>query len=63
MENTQTRIDRSCVMNLYNSSISDLSPHSIGQWLKVTTEDKYVVVPKSDIMKLRGQIEGLKVWL
>ena len=63
MSRENTRIDRSCVMNLYNSAISDLSPHSIGQWLKVTTEDKYVVVPKSDIMKLGGQIEDLKMWL
>ncbi len=48
MENN-LKIDRCEVMKLYESCISSLSVHSIGQWLKVATNDTFVVVPKEYI--------------
>lgn len=51
MEN-EVRIDRSEVMKLYESCISNLSVHSIGQWLKATTDGQYIVVPQKDILHL-----------
>lgn len=51
MEN-EVRIDRSEVIKLYESCISNLSVHSIGQWLKATTDGQYIVVPQKDILHL-----------
>jgi len=48
----EIRIDRCEVMKLYESCISNLSVHSIGQWLKVTTDGQYIVVPQKDIVYL-----------
>ena len=43
--------------------LNDISPHSLGQWLKSKTDDKYVVVPKSVILEIDGQLDNLKIWL
>ena len=51
MENN-FKIDRCEVMKLHESCISSLSVHSIGQWLKVTTDGQYIVVPQKDIVHL-----------
>jgi hypothetical protein len=51
MEN-EIRIDRCEVIKLYESCISNLSVHSIGQWLKAITDSQYVVVPMKDIVHL-----------
>ena len=40
------KIDRTEVMKLYESCISSLSVHSIGQWLKSKTDGKFVIIPK-----------------
>jgi len=61
MSKDQTRIDRSCVMNLYNSIVTDLSPHSVGQWLKVTTDNEYVVVPKDIMSQLASGVSEMVV--
>lgn len=45
MEN-EVRIDRSEVIKLYESCISNLSVHSIGQWLKATTDEQFVILPR-----------------
>ena len=50
-------------MNLYNSMVTDLLPSSVSQWIKVTTNDEYVVVLKSDILKLGSKVENLETWL
>ena len=39
------RIDRSEILKLYESTVSELSPHSIGQWLKSKTDGEYIVIP------------------
>jgi hypothetical protein len=51
MENN-LKIDRCEVMKLYESCIGNLSVHSIGQWLKTTTDGQYIVVPQKDIVHL-----------
>jgi len=45
MENN-LKIDRCEVMKLYESCISNLSVHSIGQWLKATTDGQFVILPR-----------------
>jgi len=49
MENKDIRIARSEILKLYESCLKDLSPHSIGQWLKAKTNNEYVVVPKESV--------------
>ena len=39
------KIPRTEILKLYESSLNEISPHSIGQWLKSKTDEKYVVVP------------------
>ena len=46
------KIPRSEILKLYESSLNEVSVHSIGQWLKSKTEDKYIVVPQKDIVHL-----------
>ena len=46
------KIPRSEILKLYESSLNEVSAHSIGQWLKSKTEDKYIVVPQKDIVLL-----------
>jgi hypothetical protein len=46
------KIPRSEILKLYESSLNEVSAHSIGQWLKSKTEDKYIVVPQKDIVHL-----------
>ena len=50
----EIRIDRCEVMKLYESSLNEVSAHSIGQWLKSKTEDKYIVVPIENIKNVLG---------
>lgn len=45
MENN-LKIDRCEVMKLYESCISGVSVHSIGQWLKTTTDGQFIIIPK-----------------
>ena len=61
MENIN--ISRSEILKLSSSMLNDISPHSLGQWLKSKTDDKYVVVPKSVILEIDGQLDNLKIWL
>lgn len=42
----EVRIDRCEVIKLYESCISNLSVHSIGQWLKATTDEQFVILPR-----------------
>lgn len=56
-------ISRSEILKLSSSMLNDISPHSLGQWLKSTTDDRYVVVPKSAILEMKGHIDNLKIWL
>jgi hypothetical protein len=46
------KIPRSEILKLYESSLNEVSAHSIGQWLKSKTKDKYIVVPQKDIVLL-----------
>ena len=46
------KIPRSEIIKLYESSLNEVSAHSIGQWLKTTTDGQYIVVPQKDIVHL-----------
>lgn len=53
-------IPRSEVLKLYESCLNEVSPHSIGQWLKATTNNEYVVVPRISVKRIydwTGDIE------
>lgn len=39
------KIPRTEILKLYESSLNEISTHSIGQWLKSRTENTYIVVP------------------
>ena len=61
MENT--KISRSEILKLSSSMLGEISPHSLGQWLKSKTDDQYIIVPRSVIIELENQIESLSIWL
>ena len=44
-------IPRTEILKLYESSLNEVSAHSIGQWLKSKTDKEYIVVPM-EIMKI-----------
>jgi hypothetical protein len=48
------KIPRTEILKLYESSLNEVSAHSIGQWLKSKTEDKYIVVPTKNIKIVLG---------
>ena len=52
--NEKIRIPRTEILKLYESSLNEVSAHSIGQWLKSRTEDKYIVVPIKNIKIVLG---------
>jgi hypothetical protein len=45
-------IPRSEVLKLYESCLNEISAHSVGQWLKATTNNKYVVVPRDSVQSI-----------
>ena len=54
------KIPRKEILKLYESSLNEISAHSVGQWLKVTTNNEYVVVPRDSIKRIydwTGDIE------
>lgn len=42
-------IPRTEILKLYESSLNEVSAHSIGQWLKIVTENQFMVVPRKNI--------------
>lgn len=54
------KIPRSEILKLYESSLNEVSAHSIGQWLKSKTENKYIVVPQKDIVQLCHAFEDIE---
>ena len=48
------KIPRTEILKLYENSLNEVSAHSIGQWLKSKTEDKYIVVPVENIKIVLG---------
>ena len=39
------KIPRTEILKLYESCLSEVSAHSVGQWLKTVTEKQFVVIP------------------
>ena len=48
------KIPRTEILKLYENSLNEVSAHSIGQWLKSKTEEKYTVVPIKNIKIVLG---------
>jgi hypothetical protein len=61
MENIN--IPRSEILKLSSSMLNDISPHSLGQWLKSKTGDQYIIIPKSAILEIEDQLGNLNIWL
>ena len=51
------KIPRSEILKLYESSLNEVLTHSIGQWLKIVTNDEFCVVPSLLVLNL---IEGIE---
>lgn len=54
------KIPRKEILKLYESSLNEISAHSVGQWLKAITDNEYVVVPRDSIKRIydwTGDIE------
>ena len=49
MQNNEIRIPRSEILKLYESSLNEISAHSVGQWLKSVTESKFIVIPTESV--------------
>ena len=54
------KIPRTEILKLYESSLNEVSAHSIGQWLKNTTNDEFCVVPRLLVINLIEAIEQLE---
>ena len=50
------KIPRTEILRLYESSLNEVSTHSIGQWLKIVTDNEYIVVPRINIDQLENLI-------
>ena len=57
------KIPRSEILKLYESSLNEVSAHSIGQWLKSKTDNKYIVVPMVLIHTIPNYKEDFANWL
>lgn len=53
-----TMISRSEILKLYTGMLSNISPHSLSQWLKSKTRNEYVVVPRSFAASAIEYLEG-----
>jgi len=52
MSNNGITIDRTDVMKLYQGILSSLSPESLNQWLKATTDNEYIVIPTKSLKEI-----------
>ena len=50
--NEKIRIPRAEILKLYESALSDISPHSIGQWIKSKTDGEYIVIPTERVRQI-----------
>jgi len=64
-----TTISRSEILKLYTGMLSNISPHSLSQWLKSKTRNEYVVVPRAfaanaiEYLEAEHNIEIVKEYL
>lgn len=54
-------IPRSKVLKLYESCLNEVSAHSIGQWLKATTNNEYAVVPIDDVLSICNWTDNIEL--
>ena len=54
------KIPRKEILKLYESSLNEISAHSIGQWLKSVTDNSYVVIPKNDLAEIFHAVNDIE---
>ena len=50
------KIPRTEILKLYESSLNEVSAHSISQWLKIATNNEFTVVPHLFVLNI---LEGI----
>jgi len=54
------KIPRTEILKLYESSLKEVSAHSIGQWLKIATNNEFAVVPRLFVLNMMQGIQKTK---
>jgi len=54
------KIPRTEILKLYKSSLNEVSAHSIGQWLKIVTNNEFAVVPRLFVLNMMQGIQKTK---
>ena len=52
-----TYISRSEILNLYTSSLKEVSTFTISEWLRLLTEDQFIVIERAFIFDVITYIE------
>lgn len=50
-------IQRSEILNLYTSSLKNISTHSLSEWLKSKTDDQFIVIERVFVVDVITYIE------
>jgi len=56
------KIPRSEILKLYESSLNEISTHSINQWLKVYTDNKFIVIPIDILNKINEELDKINLY-
>lgn len=56
------KIPRSEILKLYESSLKEISTHSINQWLKVNTDNKFIVIPIEILNKINEELDKINLY-
>ena len=54
------KIPRKEILKLYESSLNEVSAHSISQWLKIITNNEFTVVPSIFVLNMIEAVEQTK---
>lgn len=57
------KIPRNEILKLYESSLKEISTHSINQWLKVNTDNKFIIIPIEILNKINDELEKVSFYL
>lgn len=52
-----TYIPRSEILNLYTSSLKEVSTFTISEWLRLLTEDQFIVIERGFVLDVITHIE------
>ena len=56
------KIPRTEILKLYESSLNEVSAHSIGQWLKVNTDNKFIIIPIEILNKINEELDKINLY-